>query len=365
MWTGRPAAGALATPRPAADAVPGAATYRNFGALRCGLALMVVLQHFQHLLPPEARAPFRTLGLGVVAVDVFFVLSGFIVMDALGSFYRGRPAAFLLNRLLRVVPPYAAAVALSVALHAVLSRDGLLQPWDYPPPDNPLDPTLIGDALLALVPGARDANAFEFIPFVWTLRIELAFYLAAAVAAQGTRRALPCDTARLAAACAILAVMLALVPGAPLALLDLPFFSVGICLHAGMRRPLRGSGVALAGAMLAACCAMARLPQPAGRDAMLQILLFLPLTLLTIRCAASATLAPALRRLDRTLGGLAYPLYLNHYVAGLALYDTSPARGAAPYVVAILLSIGLASLMHRLVDVPVDRFRDIIRRRPM
>src|SRR5271168_1134737 len=93
------------------------ARYRPLGAFRFGLALMVVLQHYQHLLPPEQRRIFSSTGSGAIAVAAFFAVSGFVVAEALATFYHDRPGAFLANRLLRLGPPYIAALALSVLVH--------------------------------------------------------------------------------------------------------------------------------------------------------------------------------------------------------------------------------------------------------
>lgn len=158
---------------------------------------MVVLQHFQHLLRPGQRGFFVHAGLGAVAVAVFFVISGFVVAEANEVFYAGRPLAFMGNRLIRVVPPYLAALALTVAVHAVLWDAGRLVLWDYSLRLSPLDARLLLAGLLGLVPGFRTslvAQDFEFIPFVWSLRMEMAFYLAACVtllAASRWRRAAP------------------------------------------------------------------------------------------------------------------------------------------------------------------------------
>ena len=339
--------------------------YHCFGTLRFGLALLVVLQHFQHLLSPPARWPFRTLGLGVVAVGVFFVLSGFIVAEALATFYDGRPAAFLLNRLLRVVPPYVAAVALSVLAHALLSQAGLLQPWDYPAPANPLDPGLIGAAFLALIPGARDGQAFEFIPFVWSLRVETAFYIAAAIVAAlttniadaGTRRGVAVGTLG-AAMCGFL---LSLFVRVPLILLDVPFFVLGVCMHASASMPRWSFRFGVGGLAVATCVALARLPQPAGRNAALQIMLLLPMLALMWRLARRSAVQAQLLRLDRQLGALSYPLYLNHYVVGLVLFDVSAERGTLIYLIAVGISLCIAACMHRFVEAPISRLRDHVR----
>ena len=50
----------------------------------------------------------------------FFVLSGFIIAEAIDVFYQRPAAAFLLNRVLRLGPPYWVAVIVSIAVHVGL-----------------------------------------------------------------------------------------------------------------------------------------------------------------------------------------------------------------------------------------------------
>jgi peptidoglycan/LPS O-acetylase OafA/YrhL len=77
--------------------------YRYFGSFRLLLAMLVMEQHFVADLAPAplaiALAPYA---FGNVAVLVFFALSGFVITEAVDSIYRGRPGAFLTNRLLRI-----------------------------------------------------------------------------------------------------------------------------------------------------------------------------------------------------------------------------------------------------------------------
>lgn len=349
-------------PRPAAQAPRGA--YRPFGAFRLALALLVVLQHLQYLLPDPLRAPFRRMGFGALAVGVFFALSGFIVAEACDSFYAGRPGPFLLNRVLRVVPPYLAALAISAATQAVLWRTGQLALWDFTLRRDPLDPALLAAGVASLLPGFHTsyvAQDFEYIPFVWTLRVEMAFYLAAtAIALAATlapRARIP--AAATAAAFASFALYLAL--GGPGLLTDVPFFLLGACLYATLHRPTAARAAATT---LAAACALAAFPHWDQRGLPTLSLQLPALAALLAAMAALAAwprVAPRWRRLDRRLGALSYPLYLNHYAVGIALYDTLPQRTPALYAVGLALSLALAWLMHRLVEAPMDRLRTRVR----
>ena len=341
-------------------------SYRLFGAFRLILALMVVLQHLQYLLPDALRGPFHQMGFGALAVGVFFALSGFIVAEANDSFYAGRPGAFLLNRLLRVVPPYLAALAISALVQAVLWRAGRLALWDFVLGRDPLDPALLAAGVLSLLPGFHTsyvAQDFEYIPFVWTLRVEMAFYLAAvAVAASmgwaGRARAwVPAA----AVGAGFAGFALYVWRGGPGLLSDVPFFLVGVCLYAVLRRPVFWRGAAV---LLAAGCAMAAFPHWDQRGLPV---LSMQMPALAALVAALAVLAawpqvtPRWRRLDRRLGALSYPLYLNHYAVGIALYDTVPERGVMVYAAGIGLSVALAWGMHRLVEAPMDRLRTRVR----
>ncbi len=346
--------------------------YRPFGAFRLVLALMVVLQHLQYLLPDALRGPFHRMGFGALAVGVFFALSGFIVAEANDRFYAGRPWAFLLNRLLRVVPPYLAALAISAAVQAVLWRTGRLALWDFVLGRDPLDPALLAAGVLSLLPGFHTsyvAQDFEYIPFVWTLRVEMAFYLVAvAVAASMSWAGRQAGRVRgqvpaAAVAAGFAGFALYLWRGGPGLLSDVPFFLLGVCLYAALRRPGLWRGAAV---LLAAGCAMAAFPHWDQRGLPA---LSLQLPALSALIAAMAVLAawphvaPSWRRLDRRMGALSYPLYLNHYAVDIALYDSVPARGVAIYAAGAGLSVALAWLMHRLVEAPMDRLRTRVRGR--
>ena len=83
----------------------------NFNLLRFVAALMVLFSH-SYPLAGTPKDPLRDFGLsfGGVAVDVFFITSGFLVT---GSLMNGRNlASFLRNRALRIYPALTVAVVL-------------------------------------------------------------------------------------------------------------------------------------------------------------------------------------------------------------------------------------------------------------
>ena len=110
---------------------------------------------------------------GWLGVEVFFVLSGFIIPFAMfsgGYTLRAGWTTFVSKRILRIEPPYLLAILLVFAL------------WDLsamvpgfkgsPPPDFISTQTLLHAGYLAGIAGYPSFN-----PVFWTLAIEFQFYL--------------------------------------------------------------------------------------------------------------------------------------------------------------------------------------------
>jgi peptidoglycan/LPS O-acetylase OafA/YrhL len=344
------------------------ARYRPLGTYRFGLALMVVAQHFQHLLPPDQRQPFSRGGFGAIAVAAFFVVSGFVVAEALATFYQNRSRAFIANRVLRLLPPYLAALALSVLVHAALFESGHLALWDYTLAGSPLAPARLLTGLLGLVPGFNPrwlGQDFEFVPYVWSLRLEMAFYAVASITMAVSWRADSASPVKAAIVLGLLAsaafLLLAHRPGA---LSTAPMFLVGVAFF--LRDSRRGTvrAVLLVVTFAAATAGFASwrqhgAPSPALQFPVLAILLGLFAWLLP-RGAAGR-----FKRLDRRLGDLSYPLYLNHYAVGIAAASLAPRAGWPLFAVTALAAIVLAAAAERLVDRPIRALRDRVRSVPL
>src|SRR6202012_6071076 len=97
--------------------------------LRGVLAVYVMLGH----VAPFAMIPgwiAQPLSHGGAAVDVFFILSGLVIVQSLESFgWRGR--GFLIARVARTYPVYLAMLAVGVAVQA-LPVDFSPMPWIAP-----------------------------------------------------------------------------------------------------------------------------------------------------------------------------------------------------------------------------------------
>ena len=344
--------------------------YRPFGAFRFALAMMVLLQHGLVLLKQPAREVFYDLELGALAVAVFFALSGFIVAEATDSFYAGRPDAFLANRVLRVVPPYLAALLLTILADCWLYSAGRLVPLDATLAGPPWQPRVVLAALSEIVPGLPahriSGQDFSFVPFAWTLRVEFAFYLAAFATCWAAARAGVGAQRRIVGAAFVLGYALfgafLLRRGASgRQLLNIPFFAFGVAtfLARGGASPM-----ARANLLAAACCVPVAfvLCGERGHPVLAyQMPILLVLFMLLVMLARAPAPGGAWRRWDRRLGELSYPIYIGHGVVLTCLASLSSARGVLPYAASIGLSLGVAMLLHAGVEQRLRGVRDRLR----
>jgi peptidoglycan/LPS O-acetylase OafA/YrhL len=149
----------------------------NFTVLRFVLAVLVILSHASERgeggIDPLARL-FHTISIGELAVDAFFVLSGFLVT---ASWERSPvPSKFLRKRILRIYPGFIVSFIISVLIigpigaRDVQSYIGQLHPGQLvisaaslQMPDTP--PTFLGS------PNPVVNKA------IWTIHLEFACYL--------------------------------------------------------------------------------------------------------------------------------------------------------------------------------------------
>ena len=338
--------------------------YRPFGTLRTALAGLVVLHHFGiHLAGPDLAAILRQIDLGRLAVVVFFVLSGFVITEAAITFYASRPVAFATNRLLRIVPPLLAAILISLLLQTMLFQAGLLQPLEG---EQVTAADLGWHGLvvnaLALLPGTRLFGLqpdYLLIRYIWTIRVELLFYITVALTLGMLRRVSAIIPIGLGALCCLY----------PLFWPDGGAFEFAGYFGAGVTFYLLLSGrknrmalTLLLGVSLIA--SFRQLVQDAEPGFALASAVILASLLGLVAVLAMTTgLSRRVRRLDQAIGALSYPLYLNHYVVGTLAASLWPVPGIARLLVAAAGAFLLAYAMDRCVEPLLTRIRSRIRRR--
>jgi peptidoglycan/LPS O-acetylase OafA/YrhL len=147
-------------------------------ALRGVAALWVLGYHFslsQHMPALAQSLPWlgQSLAVGDLGVAIFFVLSGVVMATTTHrvAMTTGNAVQFLKRRLIRLTPPYYAALALGVALVALKVRMG-----------EPPNVETGWRSVLSHVVYAQDfLHHANIIDVFWTLVIEVQFYAAFAL----------------------------------------------------------------------------------------------------------------------------------------------------------------------------------------
>jgi len=138
---------------------------------------MVVCVHLQ-VLAVMGGAPAKATEAGNAGVDLFFVISGFIMVFTTGRKPQG-PLAFLGSRLRRIAPLY---WSMTLAVFAIARfLPALIQ-------NTPSDLHRLIESLL-FIPAMRPDGTMRPVVFVgWTLNFEMAFYVLFAVGLLAPRR---------------------------------------------------------------------------------------------------------------------------------------------------------------------------------
>jgi peptidoglycan/LPS O-acetylase OafA/YrhL len=310
-------------------------------ALRGLAALSVCFFHFtngEHFRQTSYLAPAGAYGW--LGVDVFFVISGFIVPYAmLRAGYRlSAWPTFMVKRLVRLEPPY----LVSIVIVILLGIASTMAPGFRGPPID-WTPAQIAGHLGYL-------NTFLGLPWLnpvyWSLAIEFQFYILIGLTLPALLAAPP--AARLAAIAFVTLLPMAL-PQVSAATIGpaLPFFAAGLLTF----------------------LVTAELVRPAAYWATLA---GLGTSLLATRgCVeALAAVAPAAAiaglRLPRIgpvawLGAISYSLYLLHVPVGGRIVNLATRVSASPIfelvvvAAALALAIAAAAVLHVMVERPSQR----------
>ena len=335
-------------------------------SLRGVAALWVVFYHIEvHRLAlglPLTGIP--GMRFGWLGVDLFFVLSGFLLAPAF--FGTGRPVrGFYVDRFVRIAPAYYAAFLAALVLVWVRFR--------------PLDWT--GILWNALFQTNWDLGTYVALnPVFWTLAVEMQFYLVLPLLARAfTRRHWP--LALLACIAASIAWRAWTFDGEPpLGLFASVFwfpaflghFAVGIAA-ARLRSTWRPAWLTVLGLLLVAVPTVVLIPAGSiefGFDDLRGHLIVRPLAALGFGLIVMASVVdgPVRTWLSvaplQFLGGMSYSLYLIHLVV-LYTVDAFIDIRSHPWWFAtavVIASLIAGYLLWRLVEDPVQRWRHLRRR---
>ncbi|MFE7167240.1 acyltransferase family protein [Streptomyces sp. NPDC057616] len=287
---------------------------------------------------------YRLATYGWIGVEIFFVISGFVICM---SCWGRTPRQFFVSRVIRLYPAYWFGIVFTTLF--VVAVPGV---WDR---------LKVRDILLNLTMLQSGSGVDSVDGVYWTLWSELRFYLLflAVVATGLTYR-------KVVVFCCVWGAAAMLAPVADFRLLTLAanpdgawFFIAGLALYLMHRF---GQDLLLWG-ILALAWLMGQRQLGIRIDDFEHVsgwrgctALFTAFLLLMVAIALGATDRIRWRWLV-TAGSLTYPLYLIHYVAGTTLIsrlrDTTDPRLLVALVIAGFLV--LSWLVHRFVERPVAR----------
>ncbi|WP_294332501.1 acyltransferase [uncultured Sphingomonas sp.] len=331
---------------------------RALTAARGIAAWWVVLFHLRGALEGLPRVAEAILAKGYLAVDFFFLLSGFVLALSHGERLRagGLAAipAFLRRRIARIWPLHAAMLGFALLLVGILRASGRTT-QDFPLAELP--------AHLLLVQAWGFANPLCWNDPAWSISCELAAYLLFpfwALAVDWRRQRTPILLAAIATLLGLLHGAFAARAAADLGqdiahlgvLRCLLEFATGTLVHAlwerwRERRSLPAIGVAIAmgsGWMLGVA-------ETAMVPAMLAALL------LALALAARRIRTPRNGALVHRLGEISYATYLSHFLLWFAFklaFVHGETIGWPLALLYIALVLAASEALHRFVERPAQ-----------
>src|SRR5579859_992984 len=150
-------------------------TYLGLQVLRVMAAVLVLITHSGFYASERLDHSYKFWETGAAGVDLFFVISGFVMVYSSQSLI-GDPKGWLVftrRRIIRIVPMYWLATTLKLVL-MVLAGEFVLHARF-----SPLDTIM---SYLFLPTRYSDGNLFPLLGVGWTLNFEMLFYMLFAVA---------------------------------------------------------------------------------------------------------------------------------------------------------------------------------------
>lgn len=310
--------------------------------LRGLAALAVVLYHYlyraRELYPEQLGAPSDWIQWGSYGVQLFFLISGYVIFDSARTSDQSR---FLFNRAVRIYPAYwmcALITLVVVGLCGLAGRDSLT------PLEQAINFTLL--------------QGFVGVPYIdgawWTLTVELAFYAQIAILARWGLltggRLIPTLFAWIFFLVSARFVIVALDIDSVSHLSGV--FYWGLTFVIGIAANLALSGRRVAGIAVGSAALIGLLP--GNLSILVPMLVAISLLMLTVL----VRLPSRWEKVGSYLGELSYPLYLLHqnigYVLLLALAAAGVSRSLA-VVATVVIVVSLATLIAYGADVPLRR----------
>jgi peptidoglycan/LPS O-acetylase OafA/YrhL len=344
------------------------------GTLRTLLAITVVLAH---VTGGDAFVGAKN------AVQMFYVMSGFLMSYVLTeSRTYATTRDFYINRYLRLYPIYFVVGVLAIGAQLAAQQAQLRDVYRDAPASASLFLTGANLTLFAQdwvhfmsVEGGKLALSSNFydsevplyrgliVPQAWTIGVELSFYLVAPFVLRS--RKLLVSVLLLSLGVRVFLMALGLGRHDPWSYrffpAELMLFLLGSLAHQVLlpryrtifQDALPGIAVAVTALTIAMTLAYAWIP---GSDLLKEPVLFLAFTL----AVPMAFVFQGKSALDRWVGELSYPIYINHMLVIMLLAAVDRRIGMNPLLVSastVVMSIVAAILLNRFVGEPFERVR--------
>lgn len=159
----------------------------NFDLLRFIFALIVFIVHAYVLSGAESLSVLSSLFSSEVAVKSFFVVSGFLIFMSYENSHTIK--SYFLKRARRVYPAYFFVVVFCVIFGYLFSTYSLNNYWSFDLLKYTLANLLFLGFLSPNLPGVFESNQLQAVNgALWTLKIEVMFYLFVPLAVMAFRR---------------------------------------------------------------------------------------------------------------------------------------------------------------------------------
>jgi len=323
-------------------------------ALRCFAALNLMAFHFTHVYDVKFGY-VQSLGFewpyGAYGVELFFILSGYV--NSMSLLKRQDTTNFLAARMIRIVPIFLIALLFNFAVVRLAPHDGV---------------AISGSQWLAnvtLMPGIFGHECID--PVMWTLQVELLFYIAIVVMYRGgLLNHFAKGWGVMIALSLVLCPLLDSVAPAQsgtmwfmfassirrILFLDYaPLFAIGYLLY--QIRAGRGSRIQSVGWMILSAAVFHMIDH--GKHNPLA-------TLLIVGCVFAAGLGriPPLRWKPLAyISAISYPIYLFHNNLGCAVIHHFNHAGVPSIVclaIAVVLSVAVAALATHRIEKPITAY---------
>jgi peptidoglycan/LPS O-acetylase OafA/YrhL len=352
-------------------------SYKYFGIFRFILALMVVISHFSVFLAEAYKLEFRILGLGNMAVVTFFILSGYVMTESNEVFYKKRTGKFLINRVLRIVPPYYMALIFSIFIHYILYVHNsdvlystLIQNFNYK------------NDILSIFSFNNIANNFSkiffwhglnvvglihdhtFVRYMWAIIIEIKFYVIVAVLFFINSNKNNKFFSRYAFFMFfILYIASFFYESSVIKVFGFfPYFSFGMIVYYYQKnargRVLLGIG---GGSSFVLMFIHFYTYTSKGGDFSVTSLFILFFLILVFIWLTSATITLS-EKIDRFFGDMSYSLYLNHFAIQV-LFLYMDIQGFSVFIIGVILSVLTSYMLNLIVDPFTIKIRNKVRGR--